>query len=818
MIILLVLLAALAPVMAGQVTRNTPILVSTTNKHAALAAAEAGIQWYRDNLDTYSAYFNYTASNLPSGGDAALTGYCGAGQSSTCDLGNTTPPEAFHYVPDASEGCTTAVAGQSCTVNLTVTGRAGTAGNYAYVYAEASYSALSVLNDAYYSNFEVLDPSSLTVQGIDVTTSAGGSPTPETQYTISYSYVNAAGTTVTVNDVSVWTAVCQYDTYSENNFIDALGELGQKVNNILYDPNSPTLYPYYGPYQDNASFTFETNASGFVVGSAAGTTTITVPAYPCEVPYDFVTGETFNGPVYSNDQIHVCGSPTFSGQPVSLTSGAPTDVPYLWDVPGSIQVTTSNQSTYGNLPIGDYVPAGYTVDNVNCGGTNDNPNLTHGIALNGMESLPSLNSQLAAYGTTLPPSGTLTGCTYVGPTMIELVTSAGGTTTMDVWSPLSSNTTTTTTVCSNPVGVTTNTFSTTSPFISNIPLPADGVVYVQNYTLPTGASAPSVNDGSAPCFNPYQVAQAADSAPCLEGDVYVEGELHGQLTIASAANIIITRNLTYNCVDGSGAASETNPSSISGCTTEDNPDVLGLSAKYDVVVAHNNPSDQVTQSTQDCSSSGFGDGTGTPVNTPTGSMLSGNPYNGTTVNNVKLTSGSTSATVNSGGFSSVPVGTEVSVSGTGIPSGTVVSDINGNTLTLSKAATANSGGETLTFTDPGLANDPAAIWPTLCDTINSGASSPGIFVDAAIFALNGSFGTQNWDLSPYANYVNLNGTDLSEYRGPFGIVGSDGYEKRLSFDQRLAFISPPYLIPGSVPLWELDNYVECPNSSCPAIS
>ena len=60
---------------------------------------------------------------------------------------------------------------------------------------------------------------------------------------------------------------------------------------------------------------------------------MTVPQLPCEVPYDFVYGETFNGPVYTNDQLHVCGSPVFNGSPVSLTSGAPSDVPYLYERP-----------------------------------------------------------------------------------------------------------------------------------------------------------------------------------------------------------------------------------------------------------------------------------------------------------------------------------------------------------------------------------------------------------------------------------------------------------------------------------------------------
>jgi len=406
--------------------------------------------------------------------------------------------------------------------------------------------------------------------------------------------------------------------------------------------------------------------------------------------------------------------------------------------------------------------------------------------------------------------------------MIELVTASSGTTKMDVWSPLSSAPVTTSS-CSGG-----STFSTSTPFIQNISLPADGVIYVQSYTLPAGASAPVVNDGSAPCFNPYQVAQTADSSTCLEGDVYVEGELQGQLTIASAANIIITRDTTYNCVDGNNSASSTNPDTVAVCTTPPggrSPDILGLSALEDVVVAHNNPVDQVTQSSQDCSSSGFGDGTNTPVGNasglPTSSMLTENPYNGQQVSNVHVSNGSTTVTLSSGNFvnDGIPNSTAVAVSGSGIPAGTTVANISGGSLTLSTAATSSSGynGETLTFTDPGLANDPVAIWPTLCDTIGSS----GIYVDAAVFALHGSFGVQNWNMTPFSNYVNLNGTDLSEYRGPFGQFGggggTEGYEKSISFDQRLGFISPPFIIPGSVPLWVLNDYVECPNSSCPAI-
>jgi Tfp pilus assembly protein PilX len=725
-LVILVLLASLAPLMAGQVISDTSLLNKATNKSAALAAAEAGIQWYRDNLDTYSDYYTYTSANNPTN-DAALSGYCGAGMSSTCDLGGTNPREAFHYAPNASS-LFSQTGGAAGTVVLTVTGRAGAVGGYQYVYAQASFSTSSVLQDTYYSNYEVLDPNSATIQGINVSSApvagGGATTTPETQFDVSYSYTGAGGT-VNVpqpgsSPPSLWQAMCQYATYSPNNFVDSLG---LRISGTTYS----YAHPYYGPYLENSGFTFDTNGSGQVVGITGGTTKITVPSLPCESPYDFVSGETFNGPVYTNDQLHVCGSPTFNGSPVSLTSGAPSSVPYLYNVPGSVLVTAANEVPNGPYPValkGDYVPGGYTVDNVNCGGSGDTPNLAHGLALDGTQSLPSLNTALQQYATSNPPSGTVgTGCTYVGPTMIELVYS-GGTTTMTVWSPLSSNTAITTSSCSNG-----KTFSTTTQqTVTGIPLPTDGVVYVQSYTLPSGSPAPSVTDGSTPCFNPYQSAEPASNPQCLEGDVYIEGELHGQLTVASAANVMVTRDLTDACADNGGRASSSNPSSVSGCTTSSTPDILGLSAQQDVLISGNNGGG----SSQDCYGNGFGDGTGSPTNT--GTMIGGTSY----------------------------------------------------------------------------PNDPKAVWPTLCNPQN-------VDIDAGIFALNGSFGVENWSTTPQSGAANFNGSDLSEYRGPFGIVGSNGYTKQFSFDQRLARAEPPDVLPVGVILWQDDNYVLCPNTSCPAI-
>ena len=171
---------------------------------------------------------------------------------------------------------------------------------------------------------------------------------------------------------------------------------------------------------------------------------------------------------------------------MSLTSGAPSDVPYLYNVPGSVLVTAANSGTNGPYPtslIGDYVPAGYTVDNVNCGGIGRHPSLAHGVALNGPQSLPSLNTALAQYGTDSPPTGT--GRLHIrradhdrarhlerhdDDERLEPAVDQHDHHDVHVLERL------------DVLG--------RHPFITGIALPSDGVIYVQNYTLPTGSPAP----------------------------------------------------------------------------------------------------------------------------------------------------------------------------------------------------------------------------------------------------------------------------------------------------------------------------------------
>ena len=150
--------------------------------------------------------------------------------------------------------------------------------------------------------------------------------------------------------------------------------------------------------------------------------------------------------------------------------------------------------------------------------------------------------------------------------------------------------------------------------------------------------------------------------------------------------------------------------------------------------------------------------------------------------------------------------------------------ISGNTGNPPNCSTNEYGDGTGTPTNTGTKinnvsypNDPKAVWPTLCNPQN-------VIIDSAVFALNGSFGVENWNTMPQSGNANFNGSDFSEYRGPFGISGSNGYNKEFSFDQRLAYALPPNLLPQGVSLWQNDTYVLCSpplnqtgSNPCPAI-
>lgn len=205
----------------------------------------------------------------------------------------------------------------------------------------------------------------------------------------------------------------------------------------------------------------------------------------------FITADTINGPLHSNDAILMCGSPNFNGT-----------VSTSWD-------TTGNRYRSG------------------CGGTSPDfanpgdPRYVPALAM------PPSNASMKGY--TAAGQG---GCLYTGPTRIILKSNGQ----MTVRSPFSKQT--------NNSCVTNGTGS----------LPSNGVIYVQN--VPSTASDANYTNGCPYSVNsrthPLGLPITNDNTTygCRNGDVFVEGTLSGQLSIAADNNIDITWNLTYNTGTG----------------------------------------------------------------------------------------------------------------------------------------------------------------------------------------------------------------------------------------------------------------------------
>lgn len=205
----------------------------------------------------------------------------------------------------------------------------------------------------------------------------------------------------------------------------------------------------------------------------------------------FISADTLNGPVHSNDAILMCGSPNFNST-----------VSTSWN-------TSGNHWRSG------------------CGGTNPdfaNPGDPQYIA---PLSMPPSNSALKSETTTAAG-----GCLYTGPTRIKLLSSGK----MTVKSPFSKQT-------NNSSTCPTNGTTQTS-------LPSNGVIYVQN--VPSTSSDPnytkncpySVNGQAHPLGLP--IANDITDYGCRDGDVFIEGTLKGQLSVAAENNIDVTWHLTYN--------------------------------------------------------------------------------------------------------------------------------------------------------------------------------------------------------------------------------------------------------------------------------
>jgi hypothetical protein len=198
----------------------------------------------------------------------------------------------------------------------------------------------------------------------------------------------------------------------------------------------------------------------------------------------FVSGDVLNGRVHSNDQFKISGSPTFGGL---VETGGPAGV---WR-----------------------------------GDQNPGPNFAvPGSPTHLVVPMPAGNDDLLVAANT-PDAGAY-GCVYEGATRVRFV--AGDAGYMYVTSPNTTSSAAPRTGC-----------YTSLPMASEqrVKLPANGVLYVNSSPI-----------ASAACITQFQnrAGDITQYPTCRNGDVFVEGELAGQLTIGANNNIVVTNNITYS--------------------------------------------------------------------------------------------------------------------------------------------------------------------------------------------------------------------------------------------------------------------------------
>lgn len=215
---------------------------------------------------------------------------------------------------------------------------------------------------------------------------------------------------------------------------------------------------------------------------------------------NFVTGDSINGPLHSNDAILMSGTPTFNGP---VTTAYP-----------------SCRSAGATAP-----PA------ANCYRANGSasPTFAKGISYANVLPLPASNGALQAQTVAGTAIGS-PGCAYTGPTRIHF--NSGGT--MTVWSPYTR---------------TVNPGCGSAPFNSSaqtVPVPSNNVIFIQ--PVPSGQSSPP--DGNCASGSIGSYPQAGDvnydygEYVCRDSTLFVDGALSGRVTIG-ATNIIVVGNLTY---------------------------------------------------------------------------------------------------------------------------------------------------------------------------------------------------------------------------------------------------------------------------------
>ena len=566
-------------------------------------------------------------------------------------------------------------------------------------------------------------------------------------------------------------------------------------------------------------------------------------------PVYFGPGDYLFGPVFTNDSVFVSGngqtssSPSF-GTPASLSLNGKA-------VPSA--VTTADPNC---LFVDDNNGMSNSAQNPNCAGATsdvalyDTVNSSYG---NAKEVPPTTDGQLSQIANQ-------NGCLYSGPTQITL--SGGNMTVNSPDTPESTN------VASNVSGwsgaysfdtLNQNTQNASGQYVpgnlndcpnnGTAPLPANGVVYVENSTSPQAWANPFDDpiDNSVTNLTSNKTNPVAGNTVILTATVKSDSN---QLNSGAT----VTFNQTTNSRFGG-----TSTSAINNCSNLSVPAPTGTTAPYTSTITC-----QLTYSSSNtgafsASFSGGNDATASTANL------------GTTYTFSPSTTYGPDSQVSSGGCSSCYYGetstpdaegdafVQGSLSGqlTIATQNNVIVDGNityadcawtvGQAEEANSYCPANTAGATndalgliannyAEVDRPILASTSSSNNPTILPTCATAAAAPncdpsngtnGITIDAAVLALNQSFTVNNYTDGGNEGTLTLYGSVQQYARGAVGTFSgnsvSSGYQKHYTWDPLLDYFYPPsYLVPNQA-AWTLTSVAVNGGSNasadnvCPAI-
>jgi hypothetical protein len=249
----------------------------------------------------------------------------------------------------------------------------------------------------------------------------------------------------------------------------------------------------------------------------------------------FAASDTLAGPVHSNDTMQICGT-TFTDQ---VTSSNPAKTGLIYTVPST------------SCPKPSFL-TGY-------------PKYSPQIVMPPTNTTMKQETRSDLTASTVPRPG----CLYTGPTTITF-TSDGKMTVRSPWTKFTNTTGATSNGGNNnsPCGTPGSaTGQLGSPAGQSIPVPANNLIFVQtvptatsdfNYTapgkFPTGFTC-SNTTGSTGTSNGLGYPAANEAAPssstaapsygCRNGDVFVQGKVHADVTVAADNYVYVVGDLTY---------------------------------------------------------------------------------------------------------------------------------------------------------------------------------------------------------------------------------------------------------------------------------